>query len=750
VGDQTAGFDRTIYLTGERASESATAGRDTFDGLGGEAFAIADGAAYALPDMGRFPRGGIVIAPNAFGDETVVFGLEDGGPGLASHLYMYVGVKDRAAAHPMARNGLVGGKLYVLAVPGESGEDTFRTGDMAAAGTWVEVPNAAGLTDAQLAAFAQGAGAFNFVRLADGAFDPAIPRSFYFTTTGSELPAGGDAVNGLGRVYQLEWSPSDPTAPPTLRALLEGDAGDPVVNPAGLAADARNQVMLQEAPTAEHQGPYLAGRDSSTWVYDRNIETLTRVSQVDQSAVPDAPGYRGQPGEWQATGVTNLDIIFGRGTWLFAVRARTLDSAEASAVAGSPTDLGVGEGGQLAFFGQYGFAPFADLNGSAAGNFNVPQFTEDGPPVPVAPDLVVVQVAGTTVSSATVTLARRWDGAAETLSVDTSGTPIAAAFEQPGTDSVVLRLTGTGTLAEYQQVLRTVRYSNASDRPTVTTNGRFPTELRRGVSFALSDGGLTGSTDVASVGITAVNDLPVAAPDRFVVAAGAALTVAVPGVLANDADVDGPGLTAELVAGPSAGTLTLLTDGSFTFAPAAGFAGTAAFTYRASDGQAVTTPVTVDIVVVPPPPVPPERVAVGGGVSLPVVRLVGSGGEVLSEVRPFGPSYTGEVHTASGDVTGDGVPDLVVAAGSGGGPHVKVLDGATGDEVLSFFAYDPAFRGGVWVAAGDVNGDGFADVVTGAGLGGGPHVKAFDGRTLVESDSFLAFDPSFTGGVFVG
>ena len=115
---------------------------------------------------------------------------------------------------------------------------------------------------------------------------------------------------------------------------------------------------------------------------------------------------------------------------------------------------------------------------------------------------------------------------------------------------------------------------------------------------------------------------------------------------------------------------------------------------------------------------------------------------------PF-PSFSGPVSLTSADLTADGVPDLVAAAGAGGGPHVRVRDGATGGELASFFAFDPAFAGGVSVAVGDVTGDGTPDVVTGAGPGGGPHVKAFDGRTMAEVRNFFAGDPEYRGGVSV-
>jgi hypothetical protein len=127
-------------------------------------------------------------------------------------------------------------------------------------------------------------------------------------------------------------------------------------------------------------------------------------------------------------------------------------------------------------------------------------------------------------------------------------------------------------------------------------------------------------------------------------------------------------------------------------------------------------------------------------------------GTTLAVIRSFfayDSRFRGGVHVSAGDVTGDGVADITTAAGGGGGPHVQVFDGVSGAVVHSFFAYDPRFTGGVRVTAGDVTGDGVADLITAAGSGGGPHVKAFDGRTLAEVRSFFAYDPGFGGGVNV-
>jgi autotransporter-associated beta strand protein len=160
---------------------------------------------------------------------------------------------------------------------------------------------------------------------------------------------------------------------------------------------------------------------------------------------------------------------------------------------------------------------------------------------------------------------------------------------------------------------------------------------------------------------------------------------------------------------------------------------------------------------------PGNRLAVGAGtaaVGNPVV-VYNPDLSVNSTANPY-PQFAGGVRVASADVTGDGIADLITAPGVGGGPHIQVFDGVSGALINSFFAFEDTFRGGAFVAGGDLDGDGLAEVIVSADFGGGPRVVVFRGSAVASGQfvdgqtgdgvlvSFFGIpDPSFRGGARV-
>jgi hypothetical protein len=145
-------------------------------------------------------------------------------------------------------------------------------------------------------------------------------------------------------------------------------------------------------------------------------------------------------------------------------------------------------------------------------------------------------------------------------------------------------------------------------------------------------------------------------------------------------------------------------------------------------------------------------VAEGPGISSLLRVLSGAPATLYSELAAFQPydfRFLGGVYLAAGNVTGDGLAEIITGAGESGGPHVRVFGQAPPRPIGEFLAYDPRFTGGVRVGVGDVNGDGRLDILTGPGPGGGPDVRGYDGATGAMLSAFLAFDSAFVGGVYV-
>jgi hypothetical protein len=148
----------------------------------------------------------------------------------------------------------------------------------------------------------------------------------------------------------------------------------------------------------------------------------------------------------------------------------------------------------------------------------------------------------------------------------------------------------------------------------------------------------------------------------------------------------------------------------------------------------------------------PRQAVVSGtrDASASFVTFDGSGNTVVgNKFTPF-PGFNGEVTVAQGDFNGDGINDLVAGAGPNGGPRVTIIDGANGKKLRDFFAFEATFTGGVNVAAADLNGDGVADLVVGAGNGGASRVRVFNaGNPASVITDFFVYELSFRGGVRV-
>jgi hypothetical protein len=121
-----------------------------------------------------------------------------------------------------------------------------------------------------------------------------------------------------------------------------------------------------------------------------------------------------------------------------------------------------------------------------------------------------------------------------------------------------------------------------------------------------------------------------------------------------------------------------------------------------------------------------------------VLRVKATGLEAAADFFAFGDAaFRGGSRVALADVNHDGAADLIVGAGLGGGPRVAVYDGKTllyGSDpaklVPDFFALDPGLRSGVFVTAADLDGDGYADILYSTGDTGGPRVRVVGGAVL--------------------
>ncbi|HET6573546.1 MAG TPA: Ig-like domain repeat protein, partial [Fimbriiglobus sp.] len=297
--------------------------------------------------------------------------------------------------------------------------------------------------------------------------------------------------------------------------------------------------------------------------------------------------------------------------------------------------------------------------------------------------------------------------------------------------------------------------------------------------FVASSGTLTQVVDPLATATAVTSSLnPSLVGDAVTFTATVSAAVGVPGGSVTFV-IDGtPAATVALAAGAATFTTNTLAVGNHTVR--ADYSGAPGFV--ASSG-------TLTQVVDPLPP-PVRLFAVGAGYTGgPRVRVFNEDGTQRFDFFAFEPELRSGVTVATADVNGDRIEDIIVAPGKGvgprftvantvqvegfltpfiitksgnaaladtGGPRVRVLSGADLSVIADFFALEPEFRGGLRVAAGDVDGDGRAEVFAAAGNTGGPRVRGFriapDGQAVPLDGplgNFFAFDSSLRDGVTI-
>ncbi|NCC22878.1 MAG: hypothetical protein EOM26_10525 [Alphaproteobacteria bacterium] len=369
-------------------------------------------------------------------------------------------------------------------------------------------------------------------------------------------------------------------------------------------------------------------------------------------------------------------------------------------------------------------APVLDLDGNDstwAGTGYGGTFTEAGGLVAIVDtDLTLVDPDSGNLQLATITLSNMPDTSHETLGVNVGATGLVANYDS-GTG--ILTLTGSASVADYQGVLKTLRYDNASQAPD-------PAD--RIIEITVSDGINTSAVATSTISVVPINDPPVANDDQF---ASNDYAGTVGNVfddngfgVDSDPDLDGfgvtevngsPGDVGAWVAGSEGGRFQIGTNGEFTFDPQADFdhlgtgeSATTSVTYTIWDGNGGTDTATVTVTV--------------NGASM----QLGTANEILAtSLTGTAGLGIGDYISAAGDIDGDGYFDLLFTNATG--DSVQKLFGKPGEFVSSDDSTFNTNNGGTYLSSvaagfsgtaedvtvswiGDFDGDGTGDYAVGA------------------------------------
>ncbi|MEX2187538.1 MAG: Ig-like domain-containing protein [Pirellulales bacterium] len=345
-------------------------------------------------------------------------------------------------------------------------------------------------------------------------------------------------------------------------------------------------------PTTNYFGP-----DSFTYQAGDGTRTTSPVTvTINVAAVNDAPVATGD--SYAITAGSPLNVSAANGVLKndTDVDSTTLSAELVSGPANGTLTLNAD--GSFTYTSTAGFSgsdtfTYRVSDGAATSNTATVTIGVNAPPQAVADAYTVNEDQTLTVASASGVLANDTDAESDPLTAELVTGPTH----------------GTLTLNP-----------NGSFTYTPTANYNGPDSF----TYRARDAQQPSQTVLVTLTVNAVNDAPTAVGEQYGVDIGAVLTVnAANGVLANDTDVEGSPLSAVVASQPAHGSLALGADGSFTYTPTAGFSGSDTFSYRADDGDDLSTPATVTITVNGAPTV--QNDTYSATEDLPLVVMAASG-----------------------------------------------------------------------------------------------------------------------------
>ncbi|WP_299402242.1 alkaline phosphatase [Acaryochloris sp. IP29b_bin.148] len=362
------GLTDSLFFTGEEA-------------FGGTEFVLdpATNTLHAVPWMGRAAWENVTELDTGTTDKVALLIGDDR---EAAPLLMYVGTKDTSdGAGLLERNGLVGGQLYVWAAnSGETTPEEYSGTFETLAGSWVEIPfhdpaqadtavdsNADGdiqdnlgydsqgfATQAQQDALAKAVGAFQFSRPEDVATNPEDGAQAVLTSTGRDSRFPSDSW-GTTYIIDVGFGADGTPLTAAVNAIYDGDdagAGQfegpdfGLRSPDNLDWADDGHIYIQEDRSIDDFG-LASGEETSIWKLNPDSGELTRVAQVDRSALPlgQSDSDSSDLGNWETSGILDVSELFDEAPGDLMI----LDVQAHSLVDGVIEDANLVQGGQLAF-----------------------------------------------------------------------------------------------------------------------------------------------------------------------------------------------------------------------------------------------------------------------------------------------------------------------------------------------------------------------------------------------------------------